>query len=86
MVDISKNKNNKKRLIKLYQKWQNVYGIFNKYNFNYKRIKNNIQEIHQFVKDKNLYKIKERCTKIYRYYQEILNNNINEYKNISDII
>lgn len=45
-------------LTKLYQKWSNVYGIFDKYNFNYKIIKNNINELYKYVKDKNIYKNK----------------------------
>jgi hypothetical protein len=76
----------KNRLLKLYNKWSNVYKIFEKYSFSYKIIKNNIDEIKKYVKDKNIHKIKERCTKIYLYYNKILNNEVTEYKHISKII
>lgn len=76
----------KNRLLKLYNKWSNVYKIFEKYSFNYKIIKKNIDEIKKYVKDKNIHKIKERCTKIHLYYNKILNNEVKEYKHISKII
>lgn len=50
---INKPSRNKTMLTKLYQIWSNVYGIFDKYNFNYKIIKNNINEAYKYVKDKN---------------------------------
>ena len=45
---------NKKKLIKIYKKWKNIYEIFNKYNFNYKIIKENLNEIYNYINDKNI--------------------------------
>jgi hypothetical protein len=53
-IDLDSNYN--KKLIK-YNKWIKIYSIFNKCNFNYNNI--DINSLKQYVKDKNLYKIKK---------------------------
>jgi hypothetical protein len=71
-----------KKLIK-YKKWINIYNLFKKYNFNYNNI--NLDELEQYVKDKNIYKIKERCIKVYNYYNKILKKEIKDYLYVTEI-
>lgn len=52
----------------LYTKYINIYEIFRKYNFNYKLI--NIDEIRKYSKDMNIYKLKQRASKVFNYYQK----------------
>lgn len=49
----------------LYNKYININEIFNKYS-NYKLI--NLDEIKEYTKDKNIYKVKQRSNKIYNFY------------------
>lgn len=77
--------NRKCKKIERYNKWINIYDIFKKYKFNYKIIKDNIKEINFYVKDNNIYKIKERCTKVYKYYCKLLNKEVNEYLSVTEI-
>lgn len=74
------------KLEKIYKKWESVYNIFQKYNFNYKIINKHIKEVNQYIKDKNIYKIKGRCCKIYNFYNKLKKNEIHEYLPISKII
>lgn len=80
IIEKTKNKNtiiyteeNKKyrnnetvKLKSLYNKYINIYSIFNKYK-NYELI--NFDEIKKYTNDKNIYKIKQRSTKIYKFYE-----------------
>lgn len=74
--------NNKKMDI-LYNKYINIYNIFNKFDNNYKIIKD---EIKQYTNDNNIYKVKSRATKIYNFYNNLKNGIINEYLPITKII
>lgn len=90
VTDINLNKKvfsrSKNKLEIIYQKWVNVYNIFEKYNYNYKVIKENLNEIRVYIKDKNIYKVKERAIKIYKYYNKLkINKNI-EFLTISNIL
>lgn len=90
IMDINLNQKvfsrSKNKLEKIYQKWVNVHNIFEKYNYNYKLIKENLNEIHVYIKDKNIYKVKERAIKIYKYYNKLkINKNI-EFLTISNIL
>lgn len=85
-TDNCTNLNKINKLERNYQKWINVYNIFEKYNYNYKLIKENINEIEKYVKDKNIYKVKERAIKIYNYYKKLKENNYIEYMSISNIL
>lgn len=58
------------KLILLYNKYINLYEIFNRYK-NYKLI--NLNEIRKYTNDKNIYKLKQRSTKIYRFYENFKN-------------
>lgn len=78
--------NKKNKLEKIYQKWVNVYNIFEKYNYNYNLIKENIREIRVYIKDKNIYKVKERAIKIYKYYNKLKTNKNIEFLPISNIL
>jgi hypothetical protein len=85
-ININKKLYKKDKLENLYKKWINVYNVYQKYNFNYKNIKENINEIFIYLKDKNIYKIKERCVKIYNYYNKIILGETKEYLPISKIL
>lgn len=60
--------NNDKIMIK-YKKYIKIYELF--MNNNYKTI--NMDEIKQYTKDNNIYKIKQRSEKIYKYYEQFKN-------------
>lgn len=53
------------KLKTLYNKYINIYKIFMKYS-NYKLI--NLDEIKEYTKDRNIYKVKQRSYKIYEFY------------------
>lgn len=87
MVDIKNNKKiykndfqNKLKL--LYNKYINLYEIFNKYK-NYKLI--NLDEIKKYTKDKNIYKIKQRSTKVFNFYENFKKGYIKELLPVSSI-
>lgn len=87
MVDIKNNKKiykndfqNKLKL--LYNKYINLYEIFNKYK-NYKLI--NLDEIQKYTKDKNIYKIKQRSTKVFNFYENFKKGYIKELLPVSSI-
>lgn len=84
--NIIKNDEKKNKLEKIYNKWITIYNIFNKYNFNYKLVKDNISELRKLIKDNNIYKVKQRCVKIFNYYQKMKINGIFNYQPISIII
>lgn len=86
MVGMNKKRKptkNKKLLISLYDKYINLYYVFNKYN-NYKLI--DIDEIRKYTKDNNIYKVKQRCYKIYNFYEKYKNGIIKDLLPISKII
>lgn len=57
----------------LYDKYIILYKLFNKYN-NYKLI--NLDELKKYTKDKNIYKLKQRATKIHNFYEKFKNGTI----------
>ena len=63
-----------------------MYNIFEKYNYNYKLIKENISQIRVYIKDKNIYKVKERAIKIYKYYSNLKINKDIDFLTISNIL
>lgn len=72
----------KNKLKNLYNKYLELYKIFN--NNSYKLI--NLEEIKKYTMDKNIYKVKQRATKVYKYYEKYKNGIINELLPISRII
>lgn len=84
--DIIQNKckknNNIDKLKTLYNKYINIYELINKYN-SYKLI--NFDEIRLYSKDKNIYKLKQRAEKVYKFYNKLKSGIINEYLPISKI-
>lgn len=72
--------NNDKIMIK-YKKYIKIYEIF--MNNNYKTI--NMDEIKQYTKDNNIYKIKQRSEKIYKYYEQFKNGIIDKLYPVSTI-
>lgn len=90
-AELSKNKintinkvveNDKSKLKKLYNKYIELYKIFN--NNSYKTI--NLEEIKKYTMDKNIYKVKQRSYKIYNFYQKYINGTIKDLLPISKII
>lgn len=80
MVDTESKRNIK--LKKIYNKYISIYEIFNKYN-NYKLV--NLDEIRKYTNDKNIYKVKQRCTKIYKFYEEYKNGIIDNLLSVTAI-
>jgi hypothetical protein len=74
--------NDNSKLKKLYNKYIELYKIFN--NNSYKTI--NIEEIKKYTMDKNIYKVKQRSYKVYNFYQKYINGTIKEFLPISKII
>lgn len=85
-IKLNENFNKKNKLEKIYKKWENIYNIFKKYNYNYKLIKENISQIRVYIKDKNIYKVKERAIKIYKYYSNLKINKDIDFLTISNIL
>lgn len=53
-MDLNKIINRRNKLVHIYKKWVNVYNIFEKYSYDYKTIKKNINEINKYIKDQNI--------------------------------
>ena len=70
------------KIISLYDKYINIFNIFNKYK-NYKLI--NFDEIKKYTKDKNIYKIRQRSTKVYNFYEKFKNGNVKNLLPVSTI-
>lgn len=70
------------KIISLYDKYINIFNIFNKYK-NYKLI--NFDEIKKYTKDKNIYKLKQRSTKVYNFYENFKNGNVKNLLPVSTI-
>lgn len=49
-MDLNKIINRRNKLVHIYKKWVNVYNIFEKYSYDYKTIKKNINEINKYIK------------------------------------
>jgi hypothetical protein len=79
-VRIIKNDTNK--IERLYNKYIELYKIF--INNSYKNI--DLEEIKKYTMDKNIYKVKQRATKIYKFYEKFKNGIIKEILPISKII
>lgn len=87
MVDINNNKKIYKidfqnKLKTLYNKYINLYEIFKRYE-NYKLI--NLDEIKKYTKDKNIYKIKQRATKVFNFFEKFKKGHINDLLPVSTI-
>jgi hypothetical protein len=74
MVDI-KNK-------KIYDKYICLYEIFNKYKY-YKLI--NMEEIRKYTNDKNIYKVKQRSFKVFKFYEKFKDGTIKDLLPLSTI-
>lgn len=74
MVDI-KNKN-------IYDKYICLYEIFNKYKY-YKLI--NMEEIRKYTNDKNIYKVKQRSFKVFKFYEKFKDGTIKNLLPLSTI-
>jgi hypothetical protein len=81
--NIKNNKMDNEKMDIIYNKYINIYNIFKKFDNNYKIIK---EEIKRYTKDNNIYKVKSRATKIYKFYNNLKNGTINEYLPITKII
>lgn len=75
-------KNDTKKIEKLYNKYIELYKIF--INNSYKTI--NLEDIKKYTMDRNIYKVKQRATKIYKFYEKFKNGIINEILPISKVI
>lgn len=65
LLNKKKEPEDQNKLKTLYNKYINIHKIFMKYN-NYKLI--NLDEIKEYTKDKNIYKVKQRSYKVYEFY------------------
>jgi hypothetical protein len=81
-IEKRKTATDKNKLKNLYNKYLELYKIFN--NNSYKLI--NLDEIKKYTMDKNIYKVKQRATKVYKYYEKYKNGIIKELLPISRII
>ena len=82
LLNKKKKPKDQNKLKSLYNKYINIHKIFMKYK-NYKLI--NLDEIKEYTKDKNIYKVKQRSCKVYDFYTRYKKGILKELLPVSTI-